>query len=91
MKCDSVCMHICDNLDEDINSPRCRAIRAHLEECPSCRAYLDSMKKTITLFRAMPDPPVPAVTHRELFKTISALTGQLERPVRKQRRPMKKK
>jgi len=74
MKCDKVYLHICDHLDEEITSPRCRQIKQHLEECPNCRAYLDSLKKTIVLYRAMPEPPVPAGTHRELFKTISSLT-----------------
>jgi len=74
MKCESVYLHICDHLDEEISSPRCRQIRQHLEECPNCRAYLDSLKKTIVLYRKLPDPSVPARAHRELFRTIATLT-----------------
>jgi anti-sigma factor RsiW len=90
MKCDKVYLHICDHLDEDINSSRCRQIKQHLAECPNCSAYLDSLKKTITLYRALPAPPVPVGTHRELFRTISTLTGKAAAPVRRGSRKSKK-
>jgi anti-sigma factor RsiW len=75
MKCDQVYLHICDNLDENLNSPRCREIKAHLRECPDCQAYLDSLKKTITLYRAIPEPSLPARAHRRLLKSLTTLEG----------------
>lgn len=74
MKCEEVYTHICDRLDEDLASPRCRAIRKHLEKCPDCRTYLGSLKATIALYRAAPEPRLPAGAHKNLVKTISALT-----------------
>ncbi|MBI4536187.1 MAG: zf-HC2 domain-containing protein [Ignavibacteriae bacterium] len=70
MNCKKVYLHICESLDEDLNSPRCREIRNHLDDCPNCRAYLDSIKKTITLYRMEPAPHVPASVHNRLIKTI---------------------
>ncbi len=90
MKCDKVYLHICDHLDEEITSPRCRQIKQHLEECPNCRAYLDSLKKTIILYKAMPEPSVPAGTHRELFRTIASLTHS-HAPARGKKRRCAKK
>ena len=90
MKCEKVYLHICDHLDEDINSARCRQIKQHLAECPNCSAYLNSLKQTITLYRALPSPQIPSGVHRELFKTISTLTGSARpaagRPVKKRKR-----
>jgi anti-sigma factor RsiW len=90
MKCDQVYLHICDSLDEDLASPRCREIREHLEHCPECQAYLRSLKTTIALYRAMPEPKLPAEAHRNLFKTITSLTAEAERacttPKRRQQR-----
>jgi anti-sigma factor RsiW len=74
MKCDDIYIHICDSLDENLASPRCRAIRKHLEKCPGCRSYLSSLKTTIALYRAAPAPGIPAAAHRNLFKAIAALT-----------------
>ena len=79
MKCDEVYLHICDSLDEDLGSPQCRAIKKHLEHCPECQKYLDSLKMTIALYRAVPEPRLPAEAHRELFKTISTLTADAEK------------
>jgi hypothetical protein len=71
MKCADIFRHICDNLDENIDSPECREIRKHIEECPDCVAYLDSLKKTIRLYRIYPGPTVPAVVHKRLYATLN--------------------
>jgi hypothetical protein len=89
MKCGDVYLHICDNLDEDIHSERCRQIKQHLAECPNCSAYLTSLKKTIGLYRALPPPRIPAGAHRELFKTITTLTGAAVPRKRRQRKKTK--
>jgi anti-sigma factor RsiW len=68
--CRQVYQHICDHLDEDLSSPRCRRIRQHLEGCPNCMAYLDSLKKTIILYRSSPSPTVPRVVHRSLAAAL---------------------
>jgi predicted anti-sigma-YlaC factor YlaD len=71
MKCKRVYRYICENLDADINSPKCRAIKKHLDACPDCSAYLDSLKKTILLYKNEPGPRVSALQHRRLVKAIS--------------------
>lgn len=43
--------HICDNLGEDLESPRCTLIKAHLENCNSCRNYFTSVEKTIEFYK----------------------------------------
>lgn len=73
MKCTDVYLHICDNLDQDINSPRCRQIKKHLATCPDCRAYLDSLKKTVALYRAVPAPRAPRSAHAGLLKALRTL------------------
>ncbi len=70
MKCKGVYQYICENLDADMNSPRCREIRKHIEACPDCTAYLDSLKKTITLYRAEKGPKLSASAHKRLFKIL---------------------
>lgn len=54
--CRDVFRHICGNLDEDLNSRKCRSIKKHLQGCPDCRGYLDSLKETILLYRRYPVP-----------------------------------
>lgn len=83
MKCKSVYKHICENLDIDINSAKCRAIKKHLASCPDCSAYLDSLKKTILLYKHEPGPRVPLSAHKRLVKVIDITI--LESQARKQR------
>jgi hypothetical protein len=71
MKCADIFRHICDNLDEKIDSPECREIRKHIDDCPDCVAYLDSLKKTVRLYRIYPDPAVPAAVHKRLYATLN--------------------
>ncbi len=73
MKCKDVYQHICENLDQDMNSPRCRAIKKHLESCQDCTAYLDSLRKTVSFYRVLSSPAVPKSVERELFKQIDLL------------------
>ena len=69
-KCTQALRYICDNLDAQVDSPKCREIRRHLEECPDCSAYLDSMKKTVDLYRRVTVAPVPKTVHRILHESL---------------------
>lgn len=70
MKCKEAYFRICENLDADPNSAKCRQVLKHLESCPDCSAFLDSVKKTISLYRAEPAPHMPAGAHKRLVKAI---------------------
>lgn len=49
--CKEVMYHICDHLGEDLNSPKCIAIKEHLEECENCRHYFSSVENTIKFYK----------------------------------------
>ncbi|MEP0822389.1 MAG: zf-HC2 domain-containing protein [Ignavibacterium sp.] len=56
IRCGTIVRYLCDHLDEGLNSRRCREIRRHLKNCPNCTAYLDSLKKTISLYKRVRNP-----------------------------------
>jgi anti-sigma factor RsiW len=88
MDCAKAYRYICDNLDAKLDSPRCRRIRQHLDDCPECRAYLASIKTTVRLFQAVPRVRVPASTHRKLMRTLEReLPARQRRACRKPARP----
>lgn len=70
INCRDAYLYICENLDADLNSPACRRIRKHLVACPDCSTYLDSVKRTVALYRALPTPLLPVQAHRRLVKTL---------------------
>jgi predicted anti-sigma-YlaC factor YlaD len=68
--CLEVAKHVCGELDEHMNSAECRAIRKHLETCPNCTAYLDSLKKTVLIYRRVPNPRAPKRMRKQLFAKL---------------------
>ncbi len=62
--------HLCDNLDSKLDSESCRRIKAHIEGCKNCSALLDSLKKTVYLYRSYPAPTLPAKAKKDLFAVI---------------------
>jgi hypothetical protein len=73
IRCPDVAKHICENLDEKINSPICREIKKHLQTCPDCSANLLSLKKTVKLYRRYPIPKLSRLCHKELMAKLSAI------------------
>ena len=51
INCKDVMNHICENLGEELDSSRCTAIKAHLEECNGCQEYLKSVDTTIQFYK----------------------------------------
>ncbi len=70
LSCPEVYEHLCDNLDEQIDSESCRQIKAHLAGCENCTALLDSLKKTVYLYRKYPTPKLPTKIKTELFAVV---------------------
>ena len=59
-----------DYLDGEAKDAICRAIEAHLASCDDCRVVVDTMKKTITLYRAAPREDVPQDVHARLVQVL---------------------
>lgn len=70
VKCRTVYRFICEHLDAESNSPRFRAVRAHLAKCSMCQRFLGSLKKTVDLYCAEPEVKVPRTTHDRLMKAL---------------------
>ncbi|MCK5571160.1 MAG: hypothetical protein KAJ12_00295 [Bacteroidetes bacterium] len=89
--CKEMYQYICSNLDEDLSSPGCKDIKKHLDSCTDCQAYLDSLKKTVVLYRTLPAPDLPRTAHARVLKAIQ-LEFSAAHPRKKHRRtPTRKK
>ena len=49
--CKEVMHHICENLGEDPDSPRCVLIKQHLENCEGCNSYFHSIETTVKFYK----------------------------------------
>ena len=68
--CHDVLNHICEELDTRLTSAKCRELKRHLEQCPNCTAYLDSLRKTIRLYSSAPNPRLPRKARKQLFVVL---------------------
>ncbi|MBN8705517.1 MAG: hypothetical protein J0L62_06550 [Bacteroidetes bacterium] len=50
-QCKKIVYEICERMGEDMTSPHCKEIMHHIEDCPECKAYLESLKKTVHVYR----------------------------------------
>ncbi|MBM4159986.1 MAG: zf-HC2 domain-containing protein [Ignavibacteria bacterium] len=69
--CRNVAKHVQEQLDYGLSSGAYRKIKEHLERCPKCTAYLDSLKKTVFLYQRYPDPHVPKRMRQRLFAVLN--------------------
>jgi hypothetical protein len=68
--CRDVASHVQKELDERLRLEAFRRIRAHLEICPNCIAYLDSLKRMVRLYRRAPIPRLGKKARMKLFAAI---------------------
>jgi len=68
--CNDAVKYICENLDEDLNSRKCRAIKKHLQTCTNCSKDLGTLKKIITLYRMESAPSLSREVQKKLFAAL---------------------
>ena len=44
-------LRLCDYLGEDLDSDVCREVREHVDACPECKLYFDSIRQMVNLYR----------------------------------------
>jgi len=59
-----------DYIDEELEEQLCREIEAHLAECENCRVVVDTLRKTVLLYRMSGPPELPEDVERRLFKVL---------------------
>ncbi|MBM4170042.1 MAG: hypothetical protein FJ215_12930 [Ignavibacteria bacterium] len=69
LHCVDVLKHVCGDNDIYNDTPLCREIRKHLDHCPGCTNFLQSMNKTIELYQHY-HPNVPADLHAKVVEAL---------------------
>jgi predicted anti-sigma-YlaC factor YlaD len=68
--CRPIARKLAEQLDGTLPRRSAAAIRKHLKHCSNCTAYLDSLKKTILLYRCYPDPRTPTRMRQKLLAIL---------------------
>ncbi len=68
--CNEAINHLCQNLGEEIDSPKCVAIKNHVQNCNTCKNYLDSVEKTIEFYKNY-NEEVTEDMHKKLMQYLN--------------------
>jgi anti-sigma factor RsiW len=68
------CHHLLDDLsdflDGEASAEVCAEIERHLADCENCRAMVDTLHKTIILYRELPQPELPQDARQRLYHSL---------------------
>lgn len=70
--CQEFLNQVSDYLDDFIDPKTCDELERHLADCPSCRVFVDTLKKTVYLYQQQEaDIELPNGVRERLFKVLS--------------------
>ena len=62
---------LCEALGEDLSSSLCRELKEHLAECPDCALQVDTIKRTVEIYRSQPMKLVPGDVEERLLLRLN--------------------
>lgn len=75
MKCKEILGSLSDYIDGELEACLCAEIEAHLRECPDCEVMVDTLNKTVVLYRTHGQAEVPADVQARLYAVLDLEAG----------------
>ncbi|MGD0623777.1 MAG: zf-HC2 domain-containing protein [Thermodesulfobacteriota bacterium] len=66
MKCKDILEKLSEYLDGELDPKLCQDIERHMEDCHPCLVFVNTLKKTITLYKFASSEPLPKEVHLRL-------------------------
>lgn len=68
--CQELKAQLSNYIDGDLNAELCEELERHLAGCGDCRIVVDTVKKTILLYRAYGSAPMPEQARERLVRAL---------------------
>jgi anti-sigma factor (TIGR02949 family) len=68
--CQDLLAQISDYIDGELEEELCAALETHLADCHNCRVMVDTVQKTITLYRRQANSELPSDVQDRLYKVL---------------------
>jgi anti-sigma factor RsiW len=68
--CHDMLGDLSDYLDGEASDELCAEIERHMEGCDECRIVVDTLGKTIFLYRELPRPEMSEDARRRLYQSL---------------------
>ncbi len=69
--CQHLLGQLSDYVDGELGQSMCEEIERHLADCQNCRIVVDTLGKTIALYRTHGQNPVPGDVQERLYKVLN--------------------
>jgi predicted anti-sigma-YlaC factor YlaD len=70
--CKALLGSLCDYVDGCLSEELCQEIEQHLSECDDCRIVVDTLHKTIYLYKkSVEETEVPGTVRERLFRALN--------------------
>ena len=69
-RCGELSDQLSDYIDGDLEAAVCAELEAHLAGCPDCRVMVDTLRKTIYLYRAGAPAELPRDVEERLYGVL---------------------
>ena len=74
MKCQHMLGALSDYIDDELEARLCAEIKAHLKKCPDCQVMVDTLNKTVVLYRTHGQAEMPADVQTRLYAVLELET-----------------
>lgn len=68
--CRDLLGNLSDYIDGTLDDALCLEIETHMAGCENCQVVVDTLRKTVLLYRDLPAEPMPAGAEERLFKRM---------------------
>ncbi len=68
--CKNLLSQLSDYIDGELEETLCAEIEQHMADCPDCRAVVNTLEKTIELYRTTERAEVPIDVQSRLYKIL---------------------
>ena len=67
--CSEIFARLSEYLDGELDPELCSGLEGHMDDCPPCQAFLESLRRTVELTRRLPGRELPEDLRRDLLET----------------------
>ena len=69
--CHDLLRELSDYVDGTLDDSLCTEIERHMDDCERCHIVIDTLRKTVELYRSMPTPPLPDDVRERLLLRLN--------------------
>ncbi len=69
--CQRLLGQLSDYVDGELERTMCEEIERHLADCQNCRVVVDTLSKTVALYRTQGRAPLPGDVEERLYKVLN--------------------